>query len=103
MPPSAKEIKLKSDAAQQAIACFRHGLQNARHVDTGEAAAPFLDHARDRMVNALGAGLVGRPELLAERLRRYQAIGIACIMTRFSPMLPCIELFGSKVIPRLRG
>ena len=31
---------------------------------------------RDRMVNALGAGLVGTPQFLAERLRRYEAIGI---------------------------
>jgi FMNH2-dependent dimethyl sulfone monooxygenase len=60
-------------------------------------------HTRDRMVNALGAGLVGTPELLAERLRRYREIGIDCIMARFSPMLPGIELFGSKVIPLLRN
>ena len=55
------------------------------------------------MVNALGAGLVGTPELLAERLRRYQAIGIDCVMTRFSPMMQGIEMFGSKVIPLLRS
>jgi FMNH2-dependent dimethyl sulfone monooxygenase len=67
--------------------------------DTEESTA----HTRDRMVNALGAGLVGTPEVLAERLRRYREIGIGCVMTRFSPMLPGIELFGSKVIPLLRG
>jgi FMNH2-dependent dimethyl sulfone monooxygenase len=60
-------------------------------------------HRRDRMVNALGAGLVGTPELLAERLRRYEEIGIGCVMTRFSPMLPGIEMFGSRVIPMLRS
>jgi len=47
--------------------------------------------------------LVGTPELLAERLRRYREIGIDCVMTRFSPMRPGMELFGSKVIPSLRG
>src|SRR4029079_8692291 len=47
--------------------------------DEAEALADAEEstaHARDRMVNALGAGLVGTPELLAERLRRYRAIGI---------------------------
>jgi len=74
--------------------------------DEAEALADAEEstaHARDRMVNALGAGLVGTPELLAERLRRYRAIGIDCVMTRFSPMRPGMELFGSKVIPSLRG
>ena len=77
--------------------------------ETQEEAEALADaeestaHTRDRMVNALGAGLVGTPELLAERLRRYREIGIDCIMTRFSPMLPGIELFGSKVIPLLRN
>jgi FMNH2-dependent dimethyl sulfone monooxygenase len=77
--------------------------------ETQEEAEALADaeestaHTRDRMVNALGAGLVGTPELLAERLRRYREIGIDCIMTRFSPMLPGIELFGSNVIPLLRN
>ena len=77
--------------------------------ETQEAAEALADaeertaHNRDRMVNALGAGLVGTPEVLAERLRRYREIGIGCVMTRFSPMLPGIELFGSKVIPLLRS
>ena len=57
---------------------------------------------RDRMVNALGAGLVGTPEFLAERLRRYEAIGMTCMMTRFTPMLEGVEMFGTRVIPLLR-
>jgi FMNH2-dependent dimethyl sulfone monooxygenase len=57
---------------------------------------------RDRMVNALGAGLVGTPQLLAERLRRYEKIGIEIMMTRFTPMKEGVETFGTKVIPLLR-
>jgi FMNH2-dependent dimethyl sulfone monooxygenase len=55
------------------------------------------------MVNALGAGLVGTPQTIAERLRRYEAIGLDCVMMRFTPMLEGIEAFGSKVIPLLRS
>jgi FMNH2-dependent dimethyl sulfone monooxygenase len=58
---------------------------------------------RDRMVNALGAGLVGTPQTIAERLRRYEAIGLDCVMLRFTPMLEGVETFGSKVIPLLRS
>ena len=55
------------------------------------------------MVNALGAGLVGAPETIAERLRRYEAIGLDCVMLRFTPMLEGVETFGTKVMPLLRG
>jgi FMNH2-dependent dimethyl sulfone monooxygenase len=55
--------------------------------------------ARDRMVNALGAGLVGTPRFVAERLRRYEEIGIDTMMTRFTPMLDGVEKFGREVIP----
>jgi FMNH2-dependent dimethyl sulfone monooxygenase len=57
---------------------------------------------RDRMVNALGAGLVGTPQLLAERLRHYEEIGIDTMMTRFTPMKEGIETFGTNVIPLMR-
>jgi FMNH2-dependent dimethyl sulfone monooxygenase len=58
---------------------------------------------RDRMVNALGAGLVGTPEFLVERLRRYEAIGMDCMVTRFTPMLEGVEMFGREVIPLMRS
>jgi FMNH2-dependent dimethyl sulfone monooxygenase len=66
--------------------------------DAAERQAP----PRDRMVNALGAGLVGTPQFLAQRLRRYAAIGIDCVMLRFTPMMAGVETFGTKVIPLLR-
>src|SRR5262245_31222127 len=56
---------------------------------------------RDRMVNALGAGLVGTPQLLAERLRRYEEVGIDIMMTRFTPMMEGMETFGTEVMPLL--
>jgi len=76
--------------------------------DTQEEAEALADAAernagpRDRMVNALGAGLVGTPQFLAQRLRRYGEIGIDCVMLRFTPMLAGVETFGSEVIPLLR-
>jgi dimethylsulfone monooxygenase len=77
--------------------------------DTQQEAERLADQAernagpRDRMVNALGAGLVGTPETIAERLRRYEAIGLDCVMLRFTPMLEGVETFGTRVMPLLRG
>jgi FMNH2-dependent dimethyl sulfone monooxygenase len=77
--------------------------------DTQEQAEALAEEAerqagpRDRMVNALGAGLVGTPQFLAQRLSRYAAIGIDCAMLRFTPMLQGVETFGTKVIPLLRS
>ena len=77
--------------------------------DTQAEAERLADEAErnagpsDRMVNALGAGLVGTPQLLAERLHRYEEIGIDTMMTRFTPMLEGVEAFGTKVIPLLRS
>jgi FMNH2-dependent dimethyl sulfone monooxygenase len=74
-------------------------------VEAERIAEAAESHAgpRDRMVNALGAGLVGTPAFLAERLRRYEAIGLDCMLTRFTPMLQGVEMFGREVIPLLRG
>jgi FMNH2-dependent dimethyl sulfone monooxygenase len=77
--------------------------------DTQGEAERLADEAernagpRDRMVNALGAGLVGTPQLIAERLRRYEQAGIDTMMTRFTPMMQGVETFGTKVIPLLRS
>ena len=80
------------------VICCDSGAEAERLADEAERNAG----PRDRMVNALGAGLVGTPQRIAERLRRYQAIGIDTFMTRFTPMLEGVETFGSKVIPLLR-
>ena len=52
-------------------------------------------------VNALGAGLVGTPEEIVERMRRYEAIGVDCFMLRFPQMLPGVEEFGARIAPLL--
>jgi FMNH2-dependent dimethyl sulfone monooxygenase len=87
-----------SYAINPQVICCETQAEAERLADEAERNAG----PRDRMVNALGAGLVGTPELIAERLRRYQEIGIDIIMTRFTPMLEGVEMFGNEVIPLLR-
>jgi FMNH2-dependent dimethyl sulfone monooxygenase len=76
--------------------------------DTMEEAHRLADMAehpdtRDRVSNALGAGFVGTRQVVAERIARYEAVGVSCLMLRFSPMRHGIERFGAEVIPLLRG
>jgi dimethylsulfone monooxygenase len=80
------------------VICCETQAEAERLADEAERSAG----PRDRMVNALGAGLVGTPQLIAERLRRYQEIGIEIMMTRFTPMLEGVETFGTQVIPLLQ-
>jgi len=46
-----------------------------------------------------GSGLVGTPQLLAERLRRYEQVGIDIMMTRFTPMMEEWKLSAPRSCP----
>lgn len=48
---------------------------------------------------ALGPGLVGTPELIAERLRAYEAAGVDTVMLHFHPMMEGLERFAAQVMP----
>ncbi len=75
--------------------------------DTWEAAereARDLEtHAASNVaVRALGAGLVGDPRQIADRIKRYQAVGVDCLMLQFHPMRDGLERFAAQVMPLLR-
>jgi FMNH2-dependent dimethyl sulfone monooxygenase len=48
---------------------------------------------------ALGAGLLGSPERIARRLRRYDDIGVSTLMLHFNPMLDGLEQFAREIMP----
>ncbi|MDB5569432.1 MAG: FMNH2-dependent dimethyl sulfone monooxygenase [Hyphomicrobiales bacterium] len=48
---------------------------------------------------ALGAGLVGSPERIAERIRAYHGIGVSCLMLHFHPMMEGLDTFIAEVTP----
>jgi dimethylsulfone monooxygenase len=50
---------------------------------------------------ALGPGLVGTPETIAERIRRYETAGVGTIMLHFHPMMEGMERFARNVMPLL--
>ena len=48
---------------------------------------------------ALGPGLVGTPDTIAERIRRYEAAGVGTLMLHFHPMMEGMERFARHVMP----
>jgi dimethylsulfone monooxygenase len=60
---------------------------------------------RDRIsstaARGLGACLVGTPDLISERMRRYEDIGVELFLLNFHPMLPGLEIFARSVMPLL--
>ena len=48
---------------------------------------------------ALGAGLLGSPERIARRLKRYDDIGVSTLMLHFHPMIEGLETFARDVMP----
>lgn len=60
---------------------------------------------RDRIsstaARGLGACLVGTPELIAERMHRYEDIGVELFLLSFHPMRAGLEIFAQSVMPLL--
>jgi FMNH2-dependent dimethyl sulfone monooxygenase len=48
---------------------------------------------------ALGPGLVGTPEVIAERIDRYRQAGVECLLLHFHPMIEGLASFGEQVMP----
>jgi FMNH2-dependent dimethyl sulfone monooxygenase len=67
------------------------------------AVADFIEDPKhaDRIANSLGAGLVGTPQVIAERIRKLEEAGIDRLMLRFTPMGEGLQRFGSQVLPLL--
>lgn len=51
---------------------------------------------------ALGPGLVGEPERIAERILHLDSLGVDCFMLHFHPMMEGLEIFTEKVMPLVR-
>jgi dimethylsulfone monooxygenase len=80
------------------------------HVICRSTAESALAEARELESNptanvaakALGAGLVGTPDIVLERIERYRKCGVDCLMLQFHPMLDGLEAFAAELMPHLR-
>ena len=83
------------------------------HVICAETRKEAVEHARaleaygsqDRIslvaAKALGAGLVGTPDDIVQRLCQLSEIGVEIPMLHFYPMMEGMEIFAKEIIPRL--
>lgn len=106
--------KIREDVADMASVCERAGRRLGFGLNplvvcesTMEKAIAVADHIEDpknadRIANSLGAGLVGTPEVIAERIRKLEDAGIDRLMLRFTPMGEGLQRFGSDVLPLLK-
>ncbi len=71
-----------------------------------EAIAQANEIEADPLANvaakALGAGLIGPPNVIAERIRVYEEMGVTCLMLQFHPMKDGLERFADEIMPLLR-
>ena len=71
-----------------------------------ELANQLEEHGKTNRIafiaaRALGPGLVGTPEVIADRIRRYEATGVGTLMLHFHPMVEGMERFAREVMPLL--
>ena len=78
--------------------------------DTDEEAVAVADDylaqlARDPSIfsasGGLGSNVIGTPKTIAERIKRYQDLGIDLFMLQFYPFRQGLEVFAEKVLPLL--
>lgn len=52
--------------------------------------------------SGVGANLIGTPKAIAQRIRRYEELGVGLLMLHFWPMHDGLEEFAQKVLPELK-
>lgn len=100
-----------ADIRARAARCGRTiGIGVSTHIACAstmeEAIAQANDIEADPLANvaakALGAGLIGPPDEIADRIRVYEDMGVTCLMLQFHPMKEGLERFAEEIMPRLR-
>jgi len=73
-----------------------------------ELASQLEEHGRSASnrvafiaAKALGPGLVGTPEQIADRIRQYEMAGVGTMMMHFHPMVDGMESFARQIMPLL--
>ncbi len=102
MAADIKEMQARAAAHGRTI-----GFGVSTHVACGEDIDALVADARalendpqhNVAIKALGAGLIGSPQTIADRIRRYEDMGLTCLMLQFHPMKDGLKIFGDKVLP----
>jgi FMNH2-dependent dimethyl sulfone monooxygenase len=106
--------KVAQDIAEMQIMAAQHNRTLGFGVSTQVLCAPTDAQAEELAADlerqsgsnvaarALGVGLVGSPQRIAQRIRRWEEAGITCLMLQFHPTMDGLETFAREVMPLLR-
>ena len=106
--------KVAADIVEISATAARHGRTLGFGISTQVLCAPTdaqaeglaADLERQAGSNvaarALGAGLVGSPARIAQRIKRWEQAGVTCLMLQFHPTMDGLETFAREVMPLLR-
>lgn len=67
-----------------------------------DARAFSKDPLHNVPIKALGAGLIGTPQIIADRIRRYEDMGMGLLMLQFHPFMQGLRQFADRVMPLLK-
>ena len=110
----ARGEKVAADIVEISATAARHGRTLGFGISTQVLCAPTdaqaeglaADLERQAGSNvaarALGAGLVGSPARIAQRIKRWEQAGVTCLMLQFHPTMDGLETFAREVMPLLR-
>lgn len=72
-------------------------------VEMAEEIEAFATRGRMEALSSqgLGAGLIGTPEMIAERIAHLEQAGISCVMLKFFPLVEQLDRFAEDVLPLL--
>ena len=99
MGEAEKEVRRITDVRQssQGYANYRDWIDNTQL----EGSVSLEDYSVSN--RGLRSGLVGTPELVAERVAEFEAAGVDLLLLQFSPQLEEMERFAEEVIPLVRS
>jgi len=83
------------------------GFGVSTHVCCESTDAAAMDYVRELekvpqhnvAIKSLGVGLAGSPRTIADRIRRYEDMGIGLLMLQFHPMKNGLKRFADQVLP----
>lgn len=107
----ANAKKLAEDITDMSRRAASHGREIgfgiSTHIACGDDVDALIadaraleDHPQHNVaIKALGAGLIGTPQTIADRIRRYEDMGLTCLMLQFHPMKDGLQTFADRVMP----
>ncbi len=110
----ANVARISHDMADMKVRAARHNREIGFGISTliacsddpSELIADARRFAQDPLHNvpikALGAGLIGTPQLIADRIRRYEDMGMSLLMLQFHPFMDGLRTFADRVMPLLK-